>query len=42
MIAATTSPRSPVTVPSFAPSFSPIIDMTKLMAPNKVTAKTIG
>jgi hypothetical protein len=42
MIPARTSPRSPTTVPSFAPSCSPIIDMTKLITPNAVTAKRIG
>jgi hypothetical protein len=42
MIAATSSPRSPVTVPSFAPNRSPISDITKLMSPNAVTASRIG
>jgi hypothetical protein len=42
MIPASTSPRSPTTVPSFAPSCSPISDITKLMSPNAVTAKRIG
>jgi hypothetical protein len=42
MIAARSSPRSPTTVPSFAPSCSPIIDITKLITPNAVTAKRIG
>ena len=41
-IAPTTSPCSPAAVPSFPPSFSPIIDITKLMNPNRATAKTIG
>jgi len=41
-IAPTTSPCSPAAVPSFPPSFSPMIDMMKLMSPNRVTAKTIG
>jgi hypothetical protein len=41
-IAPTTSPCSPVALPSLPPSFSPTIDITKLMNPNRLTAKTIG
>ena len=42
MIAPTTSPCSPVALPSFPPNCSPIIDIMKLRSPNRVTAKTIG
>jgi hypothetical protein len=38
-IAPTISPCSPVAAPSFPPSFSPTIDISKLMSPNRVTAK---
>jgi hypothetical protein len=41
-IAPATSPCSPALVPSFPPSFSPVIDMTKLMSPNRATARAIG
>src|SRR5580693_5183204 len=37
-IAPTPSPCSPADLPSFPPSFSPIIDITKLMSPNRLTA----
>jgi len=40
--APTTSPCSPVAAPSLRPSFSPTIDMTKLISPNRVTARAIG
>jgi Ca2+/H+ antiporter, TMEM165/GDT1 family len=40
--APTTSPCSPAAVLSFPPNFSPTSDITKLMSPNRVTAKTIG